>query len=263
MSLEIKNITLNNLDNCIILCIQVNKRGDPSFIEGFNEKKRWAKKILEKYGNFAKVAYLNSEPVGFIQYLLRPEERIVEIMCIFIPEEKNLRKGIGKKLLESLRDEVNRPSSYFNNEIPDSIINYPIDIPGRFPQSEFFIKFGFKKILINGLLCLYYPLKEGFIYVPKEKDYIPQKEDKERALIFYDPSCPFCIYFSEKMKEIIKNINPEIAIKFINQYEESYEVEKRGKVYNCIVNQIPIKSFFLDKENFEKEVIEALKKIKK
>jgi hypothetical protein len=45
----------------------------------------------------------------------------------------------------------------------------------------------------------------------------------------------------------------------INQFDESEEVEKRGKIFPCIVNQKPIESFFLDKENFQREVKEALK----
>ena len=48
--------------------------------------------------------------------------------------------------------------------------------------------------------------------------------------------------------------------RMVNQFEESEEVEKRGKVFPVIANQRPIKSFFLDRENFHKEVREALKR---
>jgi len=106
---------------------------------------------------------------------------------------------------------------------------------------------------------LYYPLKEGFVYIPKSKEYIPQEEDEGKILIFYDPSCPFCIYFLEKKKELVKEVAPEVPTRIINQFEEPEEVEKRGKISFCIVNGKPIKSFFMDKENFQKEVKEALK----
>lgn len=156
------------------------------------KKKIWAEKILKRYGNFVKAAYKDNKPVGFIQYILKEEEKIVEIRYIFIPEKENLRKGIGKKLLFSLIDDV---------------------------------------ILLDGLSCLYYPLKEDYIYKPKEEAYIPLDEDKYKALIFYDPACPFSIYFSELIEKIIKNIDASITIRHINIFEESIEISKRGKVF--------------------------------
>lgn len=260
MCFQIKDVIKENLDSFIKLCIPSDKIKDRLFIKGIKKKKIWAEKILKKYGNFAKVAYKDDKPVGFIQYILKEEEKIVEIRCIFIPEKENLRKGIGKKLLFSLIDDVITKNSISSGMLFNALINYPIDIPNWFKESEFFKKYGFKEILLDGLSCLYYPLKENYIYKPKEEAYIPLDEDKGKALIFYDPACPFSIYFSESIEKIIKNINASIKIRHINLFEESIEISKRGKFYNVIVNKIPIKSFFLDKENFEKEVKEALKK---
>jgi hypothetical protein len=44
----------------------------------------------------------------------------------------------------------------------------------------------------------------------------------------------------------------------INRFEEQEEVEKRGQAPACAVNGKPIQTFFLDKENFQKEVKQAL-----
>jgi len=44
----------------------------------------------------------------------------------------------------------------------------------------------------------------------------------------------------------------------INMFEEKEEVEKRGEVPYCAVNGKPIKTFFMDKENFKREAREAL-----
>ena len=106
---------------------------------------------------------------------------------------------------------------------------------------------------------LYYPLKEGYIYRPKAEKFTPQEEDKGKALIFYDPSCPFCIYFTEQIKESIREVAPNIPVRMINMFEEAEEVKKRGQVPYCAVDGKPITTFFMDKENFQKEVIEALK----
>jgi len=39
---------------------------------------------------------------------LTPKERLVEIKCIYIPEKEILRKGIGKKLLNSLLEKIKK-----------------------------------------------------------------------------------------------------------------------------------------------------------
>lgn len=260
MCFQIKDVNKENLDSFIKLCIPSDKIKDPLFIKGIEEKKFWAEKTLEKYGNIAKVAYKDNKPVGFIQYIFKEEEKIVEINCIFIPEKENLRKGVGKKLLFSLIDDVITKNSTSSGMLFNALINYPIDIPERFKESEFFKKYGFKEILLGEQSCLYYPLKENYVYKPKEEAYSPLDEDNDKVLIFYDPACPFSKYFSKLIEKIIRNIDASITIRHINIFEESIEVSKRGKIYNVIVNKIPIKSFFLDKENFEKEVKEALKK---
>jgi len=42
------------------------------------------------------LAYLDSRPVGMIQYLPKLDEKVVEITCVFVPERGNFRKGIGR-----------------------------------------------------------------------------------------------------------------------------------------------------------------------
>jgi len=44
----------------------------------------------------------------------------------------------------------------------------------------------------------------------------------------------------------------------INMFEEPEEVKRRGRVPYCAVNGKPIKSFFMDKENFQRKVQKAL-----
>ena len=44
----------------------------------------------------------------------------------------------------------------------------------------------------------------------------------------------------------------------INMFEDSEDVEKRGQVPYCAVNGKAITTFFMDKENFQKEVRKAL-----
>ncbi len=118
---------------------------------------------------------------------------------------------------------------------------------------------GFQKVREDDPFLLYYPLKEGYVHVPKEERFIPQEEDEGKALIFYGPSCPWSIYFAEKIKESIEEVAPDIPIRLIDMFWEQKEVKRRGKTPTCAVNGIPIRSFFMDKENFQREVEQAIK----
>jgi N-acetylglutamate synthase-like GNAT family acetyltransferase len=201
---------------------------------------------------------LNQKPAGLIQYKPVPEERLVEIDCIFVPEKENLRKGIGKSLLKALIEEMRKAKPFFNNAAPLAFVTWAFQVPGRYAQHEFYQKMGFKRVKENDPFLLYYPLKEGYVYHPKGEKFVPQKEDMGKALIFYDPSCPFCIYFSEKIKDLIREVASNLPIRMIDKFAQSEEVERRGQVPFCAVNGKPIESFFMDKENFQKEIKEAL-----
>jgi N-acetylglutamate synthase-like GNAT family acetyltransferase len=257
--LEIRDVNLENIDDLINLCIPPDKKDDPLYVEGIKAKKKWATQVIEKYGSIAKLAYSNSKPVGLIQYQPNPEERLVKISCIFVPEEENLRKGIGNSLLKALIEDLKQPKPAFNNDIPLAVVTRAFQVPGRDPQNEFYQRMKFTRVKEDDPFLFYYPLKKGYVYQPKEKKFIPQEEDRGKALVFYDPSCPFSIVFSEKIKESIEQVAPNIPIKMINKFEEPEEVEERGEVPSCAVNRKPIKTFFMDRENFQKEVKVALR----
>jgi len=257
--LEIREITGENVEDAVNLCIAPERRADPLFLEGARVKKEWASRAVEKYGSIGKLAYLGSKPIGLIQYLPNTDEKLVEVTCIFIPEKENLRKGVGKSMLKALMEDMNEPKVYFGDDVPRALVTRTFDVPGRYPQREFYRKMGFSEVREDDPFLLYYPTREGFVYIPKNERFIPQEEDTGKAVIFYDPSCPFCMYFSEKTKESVREVAPGIPIRLINQSKELGEVRKRGKAHFCIVNKKPIESFFLDKENFQREVRDALK----
>jgi len=256
---KIKDVEPEDVESLIYLCIPPERKNDKLFIDGINMKKVWASKSLEKFGSIAKLAYINSEPVGLIQYQPKPEEKLIEITCIFVPNKQYHRKGIGKALLNALIEDAKKPKEFFNNEPPLALVTWAFSVPGYYPQNEFYLKMGFKKVREDDPFLLYYPLKGGYVYHPKKEKFMPQEEDRGKALIFYDPSCPFCMYFAEQIKKSIREIAPNIPIEMINMFEEAEEVEKRGQVPYCAVNGKPITTFFMDKKNFQKEVAEALK----
>jgi N-acetylglutamate synthase-like GNAT family acetyltransferase len=256
--LEIKDITLENIDHFANLCIPMERRNDAQFIKGAKMKKKWATEALKAYGSIAKLAYLDSKPVGLIQYQLNPAERIVEISCIFVPEKANSRKGIGKSLFKALIEDAKKPQPLFDNEVPDALVTWAFQVPKWYPQHKFYQRMGFKRVKTDDPFLLYHPLKKGYVYRPKERKYLPQEEDQGKAFIFYDPSCPFAIHFAHAIKKSIREVAPGIPIGVINKFEELEQVKKRGQALTCAVNRRAIQTFFMDKENFQKEVKQAL-----
>ena len=98
---KIKEVEPEEVDSLIYLCIPPERRDMPSFVEGVKVKRRWAEKCFEMFGGIAKMAYVDSKHVGLIQYQPKPEEGLLEITCIFVPDTQNQRRGVGKALLNA------------------------------------------------------------------------------------------------------------------------------------------------------------------
>lgn len=257
--LQIANITEANVDDAIGLCLPSERKANSVFMEGAGLKKKWASIAVKEYGSIGKLAYLGSKPVGLIQYLPNAAKKLVEISCIFVPDKQNLRTGVGRSMLKALVEDMKKPKPYFANDVPSALVARTFDVPGLYPQHEFFAKMGFRRAKEDDPHLLFYPTKEKFVYVPRNERYLPQPEDAGKVVIFYDPSCPFCMHFSRGIEEAVREIVPEVPIRMISQLEDPDEIRKRGKVHFCVVNGKPIVSFFLDRKSFQREVSEALK----
>lgn len=261
---RIRDVTKENIEDLCQICIPSEKKDHPIFITGMGEKRKWATKMLQEWGTFAKLAYRGITALGLIQYKPVPQERIIYIYCIFVPEKDQWQKGIATQLLSSLIADMKKPKLWFDNKPALGLVTrtFPGAKSGQFSARLFFIRMGFKQVGEDPDF-LFYPLEEGFIYQPvKEKgaEYIPQEEDKDKVLLFHGPSyCPFSYFFLKKTEQTIKEIAPGISIRWIDKSKEPQEIRKRGNIEGCVVNTKPIKSFVLDQEDFQKEVTEALK----
>jgi ribosomal protein S18 acetylase RimI-like enzyme len=258
--LDIKNVGLEELDDFIGLCIPEGKESNFLFLAGASFKREWAEYHIKKYGSIGKIAYYNDKPVGMIQAIPIPEQNIYEITCIFIPSEDHLQKGIGRKLFMELLEDLKKPKAFMDNKAPEGLIVWPFDIPGRYPQSAFFKKMGFREVSEETPYILYYPLKEGFEYKIEEIKYTPSKRDCNRAVIYYDPNCPFCIYFTAKTYQAINELGEDINIDIVNKFWASKRDRSKKNAPFCVVNGYPINTFISDKEGFKREVSEAFQK---
>jgi GNAT superfamily N-acetyltransferase len=264
--ISVKNVTERNVDDLCWVCVSPDIRDDPDWIRGAADKKKWAAEMLPKWGPFAKVAYQNGSPAGMIQYRPLPEERVVQIDCVYVQAASCWRKGIGSRLLSSLLEDVKKPMSWFDGGRPLALVTttFPGGDPGQYTAREFFSRKGFRQIGEDPDY-LYYPLQPGFVYRPtakKEVKYIPQGEDKGKILIISGPDyCPATYpFFLKRMERYIREIDLNVAIRWIDSSQEPEEVRKRNiAVGTCVVNAKLINSFVLDKDSFQKEVRVALR----
>ncbi len=88
LEIRIRDVTDENKDGLCRICVPSEKRNDPTFVTGMEGKRKWAMKMLQKWGSFAKLAYDGSDPVGLIQYESVPREGVVYIHCIYVPEKE-------------------------------------------------------------------------------------------------------------------------------------------------------------------------------
>lgn len=263
VAIAIRDVDADHVGDLCQLCITENKKYDPTFMRGVAEKRKWAVDMLRRWGSFAKLAYLGPSPVGLIQYEPIPDEGVVNVHCIYVPEERNWRKGIARQLFANLVADMRAPRSWFGNESALALVTrtFPGEQPGQFPARLFFTKMGFKQIGDDPDF-LYLPLREGFIYRPsakKQAEYMPQEGDKGKVLFIYGPSsCPFSYVFLKRAEQAIEALAPGVPIRWMNKAEEPDEAARRGNAEGCIVNGKYIRSFVLNKEAFQKEVMDAL-----
>lgn len=254
----------NNLSDLCKLCVPLDRQSDPVFVRGVELKRIWAEDMLKRWGSVAKIAYVDEAPAGLIQYAPVPDEMVVRIICIFVPYREHWRKGIGRRLLNSLIEDMRRPKSWFGGKPPSALVTkpFPGEKPGQYPARDFFIDMGFKQVEEDPSL-FYYPLKHGFVYRPVKRsgsNYVPQEDDKGKVVIIYSPSfCPWSYLFLKRSGQEIEKAVQGVCIRWINSSEEPNEAEKRGVSEGVIVNGRLISSFILDdREAFIKEVLAAL-----
>jgi hypothetical protein len=96
------------------------------------------------------------------------------------------------------------------------------------------------------------------VYEPKKRlGYIPSKEDKEKALLFFNRNCEFSYRFSEKTSRFLNEMYPDIEIEMIDVWENP---EKYANYSNeaVVMNTVPIKSHIGDLDEFKSEIIKVL-----
>lgn len=118
--------------------------------------KNWLRKVYSKFGPCVKVGYVDGEPVALIQYapmdifphVDKPEgHRTIVIHCIFITNKEYMGKGMAKRLMESLLQDLRKPQPYLTGGKFDKIVALAgRGRPGPAGPLEFFLKMGFTTV---------------------------------------------------------------------------------------------------------------------
>lgn len=256
--IKIKDIDMKNLENLEGLCIPDELSDDPMFVEGNQLWKKWMRKNLEKYGSIGKIAYMDSEIVGAIQYIPKIEQKVVEIKCNFAREDRR-DQGTREALLKETIEEFERSKIYFEGEKAKALITYPFHGPRKdLRKRDFYLKNGFKQVSEDEDL-LYYPLIDGYEIFVEGEDIPIKNEDKDKAMIFCNSSCPYSIKEMNEALEELRRLDDEIPIKIIVPFEETEELSHIFSMPVCLVIKEKIIGYsFLDKEKFSEEVKKAL-----
>jgi len=118
--------------------------------------KDWLRKVYSRFGPCVKVAYVDGNPVGMIQYapkdifphVNQPDaHKTILIHCIYIADKKYMGKGIGRSLMEALIKDLRRPHPYLKGEKFKKIEALAgKGRPGPSGPMEFYVKLGFEVV---------------------------------------------------------------------------------------------------------------------
>jgi GNAT superfamily N-acetyltransferase len=261
MNIEVRDVEDEEVDDVFEICSH-GRLEDPIQRLGIELKRKWMLEMLDAYGPTAKIAYLDHRPVA--QILFYPEEAVpyienprrdaVILNCIYNPFPEARGKGCGTLLVRSLIEECSRGLRSLRGRPCSFIVAHPFNTGEGASQEEFYSSRGFRRAQAEMYMEVNAP------YQPREgRDYNPLPEDRDRALVFYNPICEWSYPFALRMEERLRGIEPNLRIEMIDSWRRPEESLRRGNPW-LVVNSTTIKSFVLDGDAFHREVLEALKK---
>ncbi|MGB9553628.1 MAG: GNAT family N-acetyltransferase, partial [bacterium] len=107
--LYVVNVSREFLPEFSRFCVPEHRARDEAFLKGVALKEAWVRDKLDRGEPFAKMAILEGEIAGIVQFQPVPEEGIFHLLCIFVPRKEHWGKGVGSLLLDSLIEEAKKP----------------------------------------------------------------------------------------------------------------------------------------------------------
>ncbi len=255
--IEIKELDLESLKKIDCLCIPKEELNDPVYIEGRHLWKEWIVENLKKYDSVGKIASLDSDILGYIQYIPKPIQSVVEIKCIYASKDER-KEWIKERLLKTTIEEFEKTKPYFDDEKAKALVVYPYPVPKGRDEGDFFMKNDFK-VSSKDKNLLFFPLKENFEPVSEKLESRIQPESRNKALIYCNASCPYCVKEMTDALQLIREVDTDIPVKIIVPFEKTERLnESFSMPTSVVINDELIRFPLLDDENFLKKLKDKL-----
>ncbi len=256
--IKIANISEKNLDELEGLCIPEDELDNPLFIEGKSLWKRWMKKNLEIYDSIGKLAYIDSILSGSIHYIPKPNEKVVEIKCIYA-KENEYNGEIKQALLNETIKEFQRFKSYFDHEPARALVTYAFPVPKSTGELDFYSRNGFEQVSEGDKYFLYYPLRKDCVYIPKPNTLPIGSTDKDKVLIYCNSSCPYCVKEMMEILDEVRKLNNISPTKIVVPFEETQELSHIFSMPTCVViNDHVIEYSLMEYDDFVRSLEELI-----
>ena len=258
--MRVEDLTEENMDDVFRVCSH-GRLDDPLQRQGIELKRRWLREILEEHGPCTKIAYLEDRPVAqvlfyperIVPFISGPREGAVFLHCVYNPFEEARGLGAGTALLGSLIEECRGGLPILKGDPCTFLVAQPFDTGTGLPLGKFYERNGFRR----GDGEVY--LEVTGEYAPRRhRGYYPLPEDLGRAVMFYDSMCEWGYPFAVRVRELLREVNPNIVVKLYDKWREPEEYIRRGEA-QLIVNARVIESLWTEREAFRMEVEEALR----
>jgi len=252
--IEVKDLSQDNLNDIFQVCKGVadafNIPENDFVIKGKEKRIKWLKSMLNEYGPCTKIAYIDGKPVAQLlyypekamRYIKNRRENVIHIQCIVSPFPETQRLGVGSALLSKLIDECRQGIEILDWEKCSYLVAYPFPSVIGIPFSEFYFKMGF-----NQGEDEYYKEISSRYYPRKKEEYIPLIEDKDKVILFYNPTCEFGFYYVNAVKKVLEENFENLPVKIFNVWEDYEEYLKRPQqtivVGRATVNQQTVNDF--------------------
>lgn len=267
MNIRVEEVNEKTVEELAWLCVPKERRAEPAFLKGVEAKLAWVRDRLRKGQPVGKIAYVEDEPAGLLQYEIVPEQELARILCIFVPEKRFWGKGIGTKLLSSLLEELRKIRLGTQGTSIRALLVHTFsgESEGQLPARELFLRRGFCQVTEDPDL-LAFPLVASYRFQPEHlfetfpapPPYRAQPEDRNAILLIYGPSfCPWTVLWYVKAAEILKGAILRAPLRWIDGVHEPEELEKRGGFQGVVVNGFPLAHSVFDGEAFVDEAKKA------
>lgn len=257
--MSVRDINEDNIFDVFRICSN-KKLEDRTQLKGIQMKSKWLRKMMQDYGACTKIAYVDNAPIAQIlfypeeavPYVYHKREGVIILHCAYNPFSNFQRKGITTTLVESLVNDSRMGMEILDGRPCEYIVARPFMTGEGISLERLYTSLGF----LDGFNEMY---REVFgTYEPQEiARYTPLYEDRDRAVLLYEPICEWNYFFMEQTRSVIEDIAPNLQVDIYNSWEHPDQSMRRGNQW-LVVNRKPIKHHITDIEAFKIEVKEAL-----